>query len=184
MRRRRDGNALADPERRKRRSLLWLALMLVWMAVIFCFSAQPGDESSVSSNWLADRLVGMLGFWYDGLPGPERQLWYARFTLLIRKTAHMCEYAVLAILAFLWLRDRFSLSERNTALLTFLLCSVYAASDEFHQTFVPGRSGKPLDVLIDALGAVLAILPLCFCMQKRRRRTALYAKTHNEERDL
>lgn len=184
MRRCTDAQALADPIRRKRRSVVWFVLMLVWMAVIFCFSAQQGDESSVSSNWLADRLVGMLGFWYDGLPSPEQQLWYARFTLFIRKMAHMCEYAVLAILAFLWLQGRFSLSKRKSAPLAFLLCAVYAASDEFHQTFIPGRSGKPSDVVIDALGAALAILLLCFCMQKKRRRSALYAKTHNERQDL
>lgn len=184
MNRQGDKAAIADPVRQKRRAVARFALMLVWMAVIFCFSAQQGDESSVSSNWLADRLVGLLGFWYDKLPVSGQQLWYSRFTFFIRKSAHMSEYAVLAILAFLWLRSGFSLSERKNALLAFLLCVVYAAGDEFHQTFVPGRSGKPADVLIDALGAVSALLLLCFCMRKKRRRSEFYAKTNNEGQDL
>jgi VanZ family protein len=73
-----------------------------------------------------------------------------------RKIVHACEYA---LLAFLWWR-----ALRTTALgphaipLAFLLSVAYAATDEFHQTFIHGRHGTPVDVLIDAAGALLALL--------------------------
>lgn len=67
----------------------------------------------------------------------------------VRKLAHMAEYAVLALLY------RRALAGNWFA---FLLTIAYAASDEWHQSFVPGRSASPLDVLVDAGGAMTALL--------------------------
>jgi VanZ family protein len=49
---------------------------------------------------------------------------------------------------------------RRAALLAFLLASGYALTDEFHQTFVDGRHGTPVDWLIDSAGAAAAALKL------------------------
>jgi len=54
--------------------------------------------------------------------------------------------------------------------LAFTYCFLYACSDEIHQLFVPGRSGKFTDVLIDSAGALLAVL-LCFLVKKEFFRT-------------
>jgi VanZ family protein len=68
--------------------------------------------------------------------------------LVLRKLAHAAEYAVLgALLA------RATGSPR----LAFALAVLYAASDELHQHFVPGRHGVPLDVAIDAAGALIGV---------------------------
>jgi VanZ family protein len=67
---------------------------------------------------------------------------------ILRKCAHATEYAVLAVLLVRAL-------ERPR--LAFALAVVYAASDEFHQTFVRGRHGSPYDVLIDAAGAAIGL---------------------------
>lgn len=179
----------ADAARRKnvpwtRFSVVCFVLMLVWMAVIFLFSAQAGEESAVPSSWLADRLVRLLSFWYDGLSEPMQQLWYSRFTFLIRKTAHMSEYAVLAALALCWLRGSFGFSERKNAALAFLLSTVYAATDEFHQIFVAGRAGRLSDVLIDASGAALTIFLLVFVVRKWRLTARISAKNYNRKKDL
>ena len=72
-----------------------------------------------------------------------------------RKIIHACEYA---LLAFLWWRAVATTSLRPHALpLAFLLTVAYAGTDEYHQTFVHGRHGTPVDVLIDSLGAALAL---------------------------
>jgi VanZ family protein len=104
---------------------------LAWMAVIFWFSAQP-DLPHVP-----DALLDFL----------------------VKKSAHALEYAVLTGLlwravARTWPGLR---GERRAVLLTGAATVVYAASDEFHQWFVPGRTSQPRDVLIDALGAALAV---------------------------
>jgi VanZ family protein len=71
-----------------------------------------------------------------------------------RKLIHFAEYALLALLWWRALRSR--LDDRRAALAAFAVTALYAASDEFHQSFVEGRSGSPLDWLIDCAGAGLA----------------------------
>ena len=78
--------------------------------------------------------------------------------LVGRKLLHFGEYA---LLAFLWWRALVTVtSPRRAALLAFALASAYAATDEFHQSFVEGRHGSPVDWLIDSAGAAAAALLL------------------------
>lgn len=96
----------------------------------------------------------------------------------MRKTGHFSEYGILAGLILILL---FTFEEvRNTrkhiimgAVVTDLICMIYASTDEFHQTFVDGRSGKSADVLIDTSGTVFATIILCLiivCAGNRRRK--------------
>jgi VanZ family protein len=72
-----------------------------------------------------------------------------------RKVVHFGEYALLAYLWWRALRTRLS---ADAALLAALaIASAYAATDEFHQTFVSGRHGSPVDWLIDTAGAATAL---------------------------
>lgn len=68
----------------------------------------------------------------------------------VAKVGHLMEYAILGFLAF----PLFYQSKRPF-LSCVMFCTAYAATDEFHQLFVPGRNGTPVDVLIDAVGAVV-----------------------------
>ena len=75
-----------------------------------------------------------------------------------RKFVHFGEYV---LLAWLWWRPlRTRMDPRTAALVAFLIASAYAASDEYHQSFVEGRHGAALDWLIDSAGAGLAALRL------------------------
>jgi VanZ family protein len=97
----------------------WLPA-LAWAAVIF-------GLSSVSS------LDTGLGFW----------------DYVLRKLAHVTEYAILGALLAHALRRRDALAVG--------LGIAYAATDELHQHFVPGRVGAPLDVLIDGVGVLVGV---------------------------
>lgn len=75
-----------------------------------------------------------------------------------RKLAHAAEYA---LLTFLWWRVfRTRMPERRAALAAFAVAIAYAATDEYHQSFVEGRAGSPLDWAIDSAGAGVALLGL------------------------
>jgi VanZ family protein len=74
---------------------------------------------------------------------------YGQWDYLVKKGGHMLGYGILALLA---LRTGLSLHG------ALLLVLAYAASDEFHQRFVSGRHSSPIDVLIDLLGAAVALL--------------------------
>jgi VanZ family protein len=93
---------------------------------------------------------------------------------LIRKGAHVSEYAVLA-----WLAWRVFLAVRRSteapqplraAGLAWGLSVMYAVSDEWHQTFVPTRVGTPSDVMIDAAGAALGLALAALWWRWRRSR--------------
>ena len=97
---------------------------LAMMALIFVLSGQPSDN--------VDRA------WWD---------------VLLRKLAHVTEYAVLTAL---WWRALRSLGVRRPILVAIAISVGYAATDEYHQTFIEGRHGSPLDVAIDASGILIA----------------------------
>lgn len=147
---------------RKWRNLAGL-LALVWMCVIFAFSAQTDEESSVVSEGLSYQMVDSAGFFLHLHLG-EEQLEKIALSIenAVRKGAHMTEYAILAILIFLWI-GRWEMTVLRRSGLSITAAALYACSDEFHQLFVAGRAGCVRDVLIDSAGAVLGLaLFLCF----------------------
>lgn len=75
---------------------------------------------------------------------------------IIKKTAHFIEFFILSWLIFYSLRHTTGWSQAKIAAAAFALAVIYAASDEFHQSFVPGRTPRIRDVLIDTCGAGLA----------------------------
>ena len=102
------------------------------------------------------RIIGPLLHWLFPTMSPLKIL---QVLFFVRKLAHASEYAVLALLlyrAFVHtaLKSRTILS----AGLVLLLCAAYAASDEFHQSFVPSRNASLRDVMIDICGAMLAVI--------------------------
>jgi VanZ family protein len=97
----------------------WLPIVL-WAAVIFTFSSIP----SLSTG---------LGTWDE----------------ILRKGAHLAEYAILGALLYRTL-------EREALALAAGLA--YAATDELHQHFVPGRHATPVDVAIDGVGIAIGML--------------------------
>ena len=77
---------------------------------------------------------------------------------LIRKTGHLCEYAILCLLC--WWALRPVSTDRRRAVWAILLAACFATTDEFHQSFIPSRGASVRDVLIDTGGATLGMLIL------------------------
>ena len=79
----------------------------------------------------------------------------------VRKLAHVTEYAILAVLVARALDD----AKRTMmwiAARALVLCAAYAALDEFHQSFVPSRTGAVSDVVLDTLGAAIGLRVLAY----------------------
>jgi VanZ family protein len=134
--------------------LYWLPVVL-WMSVIFSFSTDAGATRNTS------RFIGPLLRWFD--PTISDQSIHA-VQLGVRKTAHLAEYAVLAVL--LWrARRKPSRADprpwrRSDALFALGIAVLFAVTDEWHQSFVPSRQGQLTDVLVDSGGAALGLLVL------------------------
>ena len=134
-------------------------LLIVWMSLIFNFSAQTATESSDTSGGFSYKLAS---FFIEGFEDktPEEQLEIIEeMSFPIRKTAHFCVFAGLSLLAFLNV-SFFKIKYVSKNLIAFVFSSLYAASDEYHQKFVTGRSCEFRDWLIDTGGVVLGLL---FC---------------------
>jgi VanZ family protein len=86
---------------------------------------------------------------------------HGTFEVVLRKLGHMTGYG---LLWFLWWRALGGGSPAPAVAITL----AYAATDEIHQTFVTGRHGTPVDVLIDAAGVALAILAVTLARRRRR----------------
>ena len=128
----------------------WLPL-LIWLGVIFV-----GSTSVMSAEHTSRYVVPFL-LWLKPGMSPN-----AIWTILVvaRKCAHVTEYAVLALLLWRALRSVPTLGRKTfTAFGAVLLCcALFAASDEFHQTFVKSRTPSIRDVFLDVGGAFLGLL--------------------------
>jgi VanZ family protein len=142
----------------------WLPT-LMWMALIFSAS---GDANSCQRS---SRIIGPILRWL--FPDISDAALTAVVTI-VRKCAHLAEYAVLAMLWWRALRKParsdprpWSWAETGWAV---LFVALYAATDEFHQFFVSSRNASVLDVMIDTTGAILGLLLLWALDCRRRRR--------------
>lgn len=123
-------------------------LVLIWMIVIFVFSAMPDTHSSESSMLIVRIVLKVLSTF-----GLDVNIDFMH--LLVRKSAHAAEYFVLSLLCIhAFQKSEFALGK--SVLCGFLLSVGYACTDEFHQLFVPGRCGQITDVLIDSAGSAVA----------------------------
>ena len=132
-----------------------LILPLLWMALIFMLSHQPASVSSGQSGVFVEQLHHIA-------PSVDQQL----LTFLVRKGAHIFAYFVLGILTFnaLWRVDLSKLKFNYPVGLSIIVCTLYAASDEFHQLFIIGRSGELRDIMIDSCAATIGVFIISiFC---------------------
>ena len=101
----------------------------------------------------------------DGNKLNERELTKLtkRINPVIRKIAHFSIYMILAIFTYMFIEELNIKSKsekeclRKNILYTCIFCIIYAIFDEIHQIYVPGRTGKVIDVVIDTLGAFMGI---------------------------
>ena len=127
------------------------------MVVIFSFSAKDADESGKASGTVGITIGKLVIVEFDKLPVEEQLAFAEKVDYPIRKTAHALEYMVLGLLITGSIYSS-RLSRIVVFLISWALTTLYAASDEFHQLFVPGRSGEIRDVCIDSVGAIAGVL--------------------------
>lgn len=158
---------------RRHASILTLLPVLALMGMIFYFSSQPAELSDQTSGGIVQVILHLF---FPGFAScdPARQAEIeGHVVLLVRKGAHFAEFALLGCALLGHVKARQMRREiPRPCLLAFGLGALYAASDEFHQVFVPGRSGELSDVLLDCAGVAAGIVLLWLLMRKRKSRGA------------
>lgn len=138
------------------RQVIFAILTILWMIVIFSFSAKPGNESEEQSIKAGMIVCHMFVPGFGDLSEQQQIDMAQAIDHPVRKTAHAAEYAMLAGLVLGAVTV--SIIRWRNVLIAISVSVLYAATDEFHQLFVPARSGQVKDVLIDGCGAVIGTL--------------------------
>jgi len=149
---------------------LTIILIIIWMTTIFIFSHQPSEESSNLSESFTTKILKILNLY------PENQEQLDKIETVIRKLAHYFIYLIGGILIYTHL-NLYNTKTGNKIAISQTIGSFYAISDEFHQTFVMGRSGEIRDVIIDSAGVITGILIITLIIKIRRKENNERIKT-------
>lgn len=101
--------------------------------------------------WLPVIIWAGAIFWLSSIPNLKTGLEY---DFILRKVAHVVEYSILTLLLYRAFKGSCTMGILYSFVYPASISFLYAVSDEFHQSFVPGRSAAVRDVLIDSIGIV------------------------------
>jgi VanZ family protein len=130
--------------------MIWKLTSVIWAGLIFYLSS--ASFGGAFSGWLLRQILALL---HCSVTPATFEILH----LLFRKGAHITEYAILAMLLYgSWGDDRPFEWQPRRALWCVLVAAAYSLTDEFHQSYVPGRTASLIDCAIDTAGATLGIL--------------------------
>ena len=136
--------------------------VLAVMTVIFLFSSQNYDNTMKTSDLIVKPIENVIkyntGKSFETIEAEQSYFSKVEENLdvVVRKSAHMMLFAILAIFLYLWLKTFYI--DYNALMLILVFCSIYAGIDEIHQHFVNKRNARFTDVCIDEFGAVISVV--------------------------
>ena len=148
-------------ENKKKIKYVKCIIAIICCIIIFSFSAVPATASTKQSKGLTYNVIKLL----NGNKLSEKELikLTKKVNPLVRKIAHFSIYMILAIFTYMFIQELNIKSKsekerlRKNIIYTCIFCIIYAIFDEIHQIYVPGRTGKAIDVIIDTLGSCMGI---------------------------
>lgn len=140
--------------------------IIAWCLVIFRLSATSSQDSNDGSISLTKKLISKVISLTDDVNHTNSHIDESELDKIaviinrpLRKVAHATVYFILALI--LLIISRIAFGDRKylfACIITLLFCFAFALTDEYHQTFVDGRTGQFSDVLVDAAGASMGII--------------------------
>jgi VanZ family protein len=133
----------------------WILAAILWMAVIFMFTQVPYSTGKNTSDTLQKLLVTLH------ISGVDHAV-VEQLNFFVRKLTHITVFGFLAFLFFKSLEVY-----RFAYIFSWILTVLYAMTDEYHQSFMPGRTASIKDVfLFDSVGAFLVLLVTFLIVRK------------------
>lgn len=138
-----------------------LFVVIFWLCLIFLMSTMDTNESNGKSKGTINQIIEKGVSTTNGLGITDKHPSESKINNIIeklnqplRKVAHASEFMVLTIL-IIFLLTSCGVKGKKVYFISLLICFLYACTDEYHQTFVNGRTGQFTDVLIDTAGGVI-----------------------------
>lgn len=154
--------------------ILALILVLMWMITVFIFSSQDGVDTLNTSgavisviesttNNTSELVSDNLGKTdnKNSLENKKYKYTYSnKIQKIVRKNAHYFLYMIGGVFlsVFFCADSRYKAIKIKFAIYAIIVGIVYACTDEFHQRFVPGRTGSIKDVFIDSIGVITGVI--------------------------
>mgnify|MGYP005790170019 CR=1 FL=1 len=155
--------------------VLLVVLIFINFVVTFGFSGQSGTESSGVSRKVTLFLLNIWGN-YDEPLNEEQEQEVQNIEHIVRKVAHFSIYALLGFL-LMGLASTYNICNKKKIILSLIVGILYASLDEFHQSFIPGRTALVTDVLIDTAGTTTGIIIMWLIIKfYKKSRFFLYSK--------
>lgn len=131
-----------------------IAIVILWMCIVFWFSSQVGDASKAQSGNTIRKIITFLN---NNISSEKLEMIVEALQPVVRKIAHFSIYTLGGILIYNMI-NKYKLTRKRKVIYTTIIGALYATSDEIHQLFVPYRSGQISDVLIDTCGIICGII--------------------------
>ena len=141
----------------------WI-IVILWASLIFIMSSMDTNESNSKSKKTLNEIVEKTVETTNGMGITDKHPTQSKLNNVInklnypfRKMAHASEYLILSILLLIALKNS-GVRDIKLFIIAVSICFIYACTDEYHQTFVNGRTGQFIDVIIDTIGAFIGSL--------------------------
>ena len=138
--------------------IISVCLVVMWMVIVFLLSNQVAEDSSKTSGAVIRTIIT---FFNSDMPKELLEQKVAELQFVIRKLAHFTLYTIGGILITIMFFQYID-NIKHTKVMSILLGTLNAITDEIHQLLVPGRSGEIRDVIIDTSGVILGVIVISF----------------------
>lgn len=162
----------------KLKKILSLVLLITWMITIFVFSHQQGTGSSKTSEKVSEFIVNVCDI-REQLSNEEKNELIGIINPIIRKVAHLTIYTIGGFLLINLIHIQ---KDRKEIFYSGIVGVLYAITDEIHQLFIEGRSGRIEDIIIDSIGIFLGIYIFLFIKEIVRRNKEIVKNKKGENR--
>ncbi|MBS4174547.1 VanZ family protein [Bacillus sp. FJAT-49736] len=132
-----------------KKEVFWWIIAVFMCCLIFYFTGTQASTGSHTQQ-IIEKLTGL---------SPDKA---ETINFYFRKATHLTAFGFLGICFFMALKKK--------AFLAWEITTIYAATDEYHQSFVPGRTASFKDVIIDSCGCIIAILIVRYFQEKRTKK--------------
>src|SRR5574344_2071066 len=132
--------------------IIYTILLIATFIMIFGFS----NQNSTISGGMSKRIITKIA---DILPisAEKKENVIVNGEVVLRKMAHFSIYATVGLWSILLL-NTFNIKDKNKIMICILIGMIYACSDEFHQSFISGRSAQITDVILETIGTSFGTL--------------------------
>lgn len=157
------------------KTIVFIMLTVLLAYFIFYMSSQDSRESTNVSFGIIEHLGSAANYFFGFAPNFQSMKFAEK---ILRKSAHFILYTLLG--GFLTcVLCRFKKPSWRIWISAVIITACYAAADEFHQIFVPGRSGELRDILIDTSGGILGSGIIFLILLKMRNKREIHSHKNN-----